>query len=99
MNAPLHAPSLWRRVIKMAIASAGIWAVAVGAFYWYLPRMVAEEYRNGSRTNTNGDSIAIPLFSFALLFGRMLVVANAVVIANFFWRRRGNGRSTSRPAV
>ncbi|MFL5562978.1 MAG: hypothetical protein ACJ79K_16015 [Gemmatimonadaceae bacterium] len=97
MNADQH--RLWPRLAAYAGLSVLLWAGAVGALWWYLQRMVAEDYRTGARTSTGGDSIAVPLFSVAILVAGILIVANAVVAAVLLWRRRARSRSASLPAV
>lgn len=77
---------LWPRLLTHAVASVAVWAGAVRALAWYLPRWAEEEVRSGSLPS-DGDTVAIPLFGFAVLFGAVLIVAN-VVAGRILARRR-----------
>lgn len=87
-------PRVWPRVVAFATGSIALWGLSVGLLAWYLPRMVAEEYRTGVRTSTDGDSIGLPVSSFAILLGGVLVVANA--LAAVVLRRRRRARAEHR---
>jgi cell division protein FtsX len=77
---------LWPRLFKNAAASLGLWAAAVGALAWYLPRWAAQESRAG-RLPSDGDSIIIPLVGFAVLLAVVLVLVNVVTALVLTWRR------------
>jgi hypothetical protein len=65
----------------------------------YLTAMVADEYRTGLRTTTDGDSIGLPLGALAMLLGALLVIGNAIFTLVLIRRRRRSQSSASRPAV
>jgi hypothetical protein len=92
-------PRMLPRIMTFAVASFALWAIAVGWAAWYLPRMVAEEYRTGLRTNTNGDSIGLPLFSFAILLAAVLIMLDLAFVGFLIWRAHVGTSSPARPAV
>ena len=79
----------WRRLGWIA-ANLALWLGLVVMYDQYLVRTVAEEYRLGDRTSTGGDSLGIPLFSFAIELGLLLLVTNVVLIAVRVARRRAS---------
>ena len=70
----------WRRLGWIA-ANLALWLGLVIVYDQHLGRTVAEQYRLGYRTSTNGDSLGIPLFSFAIELAILLLVSNVVLIA------------------
>ena len=78
---------LWRRLGWVA-ANLAVWLGLVILYDQYLVRMVAEEYRLGYRTSTDGDSLGIPLFSFAIALALLFLVTNLVLLALRVARRR-----------
>ena len=77
-----------RRGLAWTAANTALWLALVYAYYWLLAREVAEEYRLGYRTSTDGDSLGIPVFGFAINLGAVLLVANAVIFVVRAVRRR-----------
>jgi hypothetical protein len=53
-----------------------------------LSHQVREEYRLGYRTSTDGDSIGIPIFGFAINLTIVMLAANGVWFLIRYWRRR-----------
>ena len=85
---PMKTASRIWRALAWTAANAAIWLALVYAYYWLLTREVAEEYRLGYRTSTDGDSLGIPVFGFAISLGVLLLVANAIIFVVRVVRRR-----------
>jgi len=90
--------SIWRTLLLSATASIVVWLLAVAWAAWYLQRMVAEEYRTGARTTTDGDSIGLPLGALGIALAGILLIVNVAIVGILLWRRRWD-QSASRAVI
>ena len=61
--------------------------------------MVAEEYRTGARTTTDGDSIGLPLGALAVLLGILVIITNAILAIALVRKSRQSANRAARPAA
>jgi hypothetical protein len=87
--------SVWRRLAISISGSVVVSLAILLAAARYLTAMVADEYRTGARTTTDGDSIGLPLGSLALLLLFVVIVGNAIVAFVLMRRARHSRCETS----